>query len=51
MTVILGEGGPSDKASIALATSKNRPIPNKRMPELAPQTALAAKKLHAKGSW
>jgi hypothetical protein len=51
MTVILGEGGPMDKASIALATSKNRPIPNKRMPELAPQTALAAKKLHAKGSW
>ena len=51
METIVGEGGPADKASIALATSKNRAIPNRRMPELAPQTAFAAKRIHAKGSW
>jgi hypothetical protein len=38
MDLIIGEGGSRDKASISLATSKNRPIPNKRMSELAPQT-------------
>src|SRR5438105_14456445 len=50
MTMIIGEGGTSDKASIALATSRNRPIPNTRMPERSPQSMYAAKQLHAKGS-
>lgn len=51
MVMIIGEGGPPDKASIALSTSKNRPIPNKQMPELAPETAFAAKRIYGKGSW
>jgi hypothetical protein len=50
MTMIIGEGGTSDKASIALATSKNRLIPNTRIPERSPQSMYAAKQLHAKGS-
>lgn len=50
METIIGEGGSSDKASIALSTSKNRRIPNQRMPERSPQSMYAAKQLHAKGS-
>jgi len=48
--MIFGEGGPADKASISLATSKNRPIPNTRLPERPSQALFAAKRLHAKGS-
>jgi len=50
MNTIIGEGGLSDKASIALSTSKNRRIPNQRMPERSPESMHAAKQLHAKGS-
>jgi hypothetical protein len=50
METIIGEGGLSDKATIALSTSKNRRIPNQRMPERSPQSMYAAKQLHAKGS-
>lgn len=50
MDTIIGEGGLNDKASIALSTSKNRGIPNQRMPERSPQSMYAAKQLHAKGS-
>jgi hypothetical protein len=50
METIIGEGGQSDKATIALSTSKNRRIPNQRMPERSPQSMYAAKQLHARGS-
>ena len=50
MATIIGEGGLSDKAGIALSTSKNRHIPNQRTPERSPQSMYAAKQLHAKGS-
>jgi hypothetical protein len=50
MNTIIGEGSLSDRASIALSTSKNRRIPNLRMPERSPQSMYAAKQLHAKGS-
>jgi hypothetical protein len=50
METIIGEGSSRDKASIGLSTSKNRFIPNQRMPERSPQSMYAAKHLHAKGS-
>ena len=50
MTLIIGEGGPNDNTSIAVATSKNRRIPNRQIQERAPQSRFAARQLHAKGS-
>ncbi|SPF45283.1 hypothetical protein SBA4_3350003 [Candidatus Sulfopaludibacter sp. SbA4] len=50
METIIGEGGLSDKASIALSASKNRRIPSQRMHERSPQSIHAAKLLHTKGS-
>jgi hypothetical protein len=35
MGTIIGEGGLSDKASIALSSSKNRRAPNQSLPEVA----------------
>lgn len=50
MTVILGEGGPNDNKSIALATSKKKRIPNYQMLERPPESRFAARRLHEKGS-
>jgi len=49
MGFLINPGGPSDRESIALATSKNRRIPNWRRREMAPAVLKEALKIVTEG--